>query len=290
MLTLYNTKDEKSVCDISFVDTVLNVKMNTKCLVVVLETCLKVFDLTKLAPKADLTTSSNPKGICALSMNEEDPLLAYPSSISEGAGDVVILDAVGGRQVHVIRAHKTALAALTLSVDGTKLATASTRGTVIRVFSLAGQGQHEAPLIYSLRRGTSSAVVYSLAFSHDAALLACTSSNKTVHIWRCDTRETNDATADTPGTMGDTMRNIVQAERSWASFTNPSSASASSNVIVFSADPSKLYFATSEGNMYIYSLNLASGDCRKEVWKKRGKSKKRKWQKWSPLCCDPRKL
>eukprot|EP01061_Rhynchopus_euleeides_P020726 TRINITY_DN3366_c0_g3_i1.p1 TRINITY_DN3366_c0_g3~~TRINITY_DN3366_c0_g3_i1.p1 ORF type:complete len:347 (+),score=110.40 TRINITY_DN3366_c0_g3_i1:142-1182(+) len=266
MLTLYNTKDEKSVCDISFVDTVINVRMNTKCLVVVLDTCLKVFDLTKLAPKADLTTCSNPKGLCALSMNEEHPFLAYPASLAEGTGDVIVVDALGGRQVHVIRAHKTLLAALTLSTCGTKLATASTRGTVIRVFGLSVQGHSEAPLLYSLRRGTSPASVFSLAFSHDAALLACTSSNRTVHIWRCDPHAIMDNHSETPGTVSDTMRNMVSAERSWASFSNPATSNpTSNNVIVFSSDPSKLYLATSEGHMYIYSLNLASGECRKEA-------------------------
>ena len=70
--------------------------------------------------------------------------LAYPS---EEEGVVLIHDVLGLRLINKIAAHKNKLAALSFSLDGTLLATASAQGTVIRVFSVpAGER------LYTLRR------------------------------------------------------------------------------------------------------------------------------------------
>eukprot|EP00754_Rhynchopus_humris_P041571 Rhum_TRINITY_DN25128_c0_g1::Rhum_TRINITY_DN25128_c0_g1_i1::g.181171::m.181171/K17908/WIPI, ATG18; autophagy-related protein 18 len=264
-LQLFNTLENQSMCDISFEDSVLSVKLSKKRLVVILERCLHVFDLNRMAPVHIIDTDCNPKGIGALSMNDEHGVLAYPKGVTPGSGDVMVVEAMSGKTVHVVRAHKTVLSAIALSSDGTKLATASTKGTVIRVFGISSQGRTEAPLLYALRRGSSAASVYSLSFAPDARLLVCTSNKPTVHIWRADTasHDVMHAEGNGPGTVTDTMRNIVQAERSWAQFTSP--APHTENIVAFSKNANKIYLATREGHMYIHSLNLASGECKREA-------------------------
>eukprot|EP01064_Diplonema_japonicum_P013842 TRINITY_DN21384_c0_g1_i1.p1 TRINITY_DN21384_c0_g1~~TRINITY_DN21384_c0_g1_i1.p1 ORF type:complete len:347 (+),score=27.04 TRINITY_DN21384_c0_g1_i1:149-1042(+) len=263
-LHLFNTHEDRNICDISFQDTVLSVKLNKKRLVVILEKCLHIFDLTRMAPLHIIDTESNPKGLGALSMCDEGSVVAYPKSVSPGCGDVTVVDAITAKSIHVIRAHKTLLAALTISNCGTKLATASQKGTVIRVFSISPQGKSEAPLLYALRRGSSPATVYSLSFNVTASLLVCTSNKSTIHIWRCDSASVDGSTgADGPGTVGDTMRNMYQAERSWAQFQSP--AANTSNVVALSKDSKRVFVATMDGHLYIHSLDLATGECKREA-------------------------
>jgi hypothetical protein len=78
----------------------------------------------------------------------------------------------------VIEAHRHAIVALALSVDGAQLATASTAGTLVRLFdTVSGQ------LLRECRRGLTQADVYSLSLSRDARWLAASSSDGVVAVF-----------------------------------------------------------------------------------------------------------
>lgn len=62
-------------------------------------------------------------------------------------------------------------------------ATASEKGTLIRVFSIA-----EKKLIKELRRGTNECQVLSLSFSQDNSKIACTSDHGTLHVFSLKTK------------------------------------------------------------------------------------------------------
>uniref|UniRef100_H2XJI2 Uncharacterized protein n=2 Tax=Ciona intestinalis TaxID=7719 RepID=H2XJI2_CIOIN len=79
-------------------------------------------------------TPSNPKGLCCLSVNNDNSFLVYPgSSIT---GEVQIFDVTTLNAVSTINAHDSPLAAMAFNSSATKLATASSKGTVIRIFSV----------------------------------------------------------------------------------------------------------------------------------------------------------
>jgi autophagy-related protein 18 len=59
------------------------------------------------------------------------------------------------------------------------LATASEKGTVIRVWSIPG-----AEKLYQFRRGTREAKIYSINFNLVSTLLAVSSAHDTVHIFK----------------------------------------------------------------------------------------------------------
>lgn len=62
------------------------------------------------------------------------------------------------------------------------LATASNKGTVIRVFGLP-QGTR----LFEFRRGVTRCVtIYSLAFSEDSAYLCSSSNTETVHVFKLE--------------------------------------------------------------------------------------------------------
>ncbi|KAF3985845.1 hypothetical protein FT663_05140 [Candidozyma haemuli var. vulneris] len=99
--------------------------------------------------------------------------------VPKRVGDVIIFDLHALQPVVVIEAHKSGLAALCLSRDGHLLATASNKGTIVRVFSV-----DSGEKLYQFRRGTYPTKIYSLSFSSDNKYVVATSSSETVHIFR----------------------------------------------------------------------------------------------------------
>lgn len=82
----------------------------------------------------------------------------------------------------MIPAHDSPLAALAFSPTGSRLATASEKGTVIRVFNVA-----DGTRLYEFRRGVKRCVrISALAFSPDAGFLAASSNTETVHVFKLD--------------------------------------------------------------------------------------------------------
>lgn len=112
-------------------------------------------------------------------------------------GDVIIFDCKSLQPVTVIDAHKTHIAAMTFSHDGTLLATASDKGTIVRVFSV------ETGLkLYQFRRGTYNTKIFSLAFSPSNMFLIASSATGTVHIFRLGEEEAKNTTIKSKGSSG----------------------------------------------------------------------------------------
>ena len=82
---------------------------------------------------AQIETFANPKGVCALTPVSGATVLACPG-LHRGEVRVQLYDS---RKTRFIRAHETALAQIELSLDGSRLATCSEKGTLVRIFSTA---------------------------------------------------------------------------------------------------------------------------------------------------------
>ena len=78
----------------------------------------------------------------------------------------------------LIEGHESSLRALVLTADGSKLATASHKGTIVRVWDVATSQK-----IYEFRRGVERANITCLAFSWDDEWVACSSDKGTTHIF-----------------------------------------------------------------------------------------------------------
>ena len=122
-------------------------------------------------------TPPNPTGLCALASNSDHCFLAYPGSAQRG--EVQIFDAVNLNAKIMIPAHESSLAAIAFSPAGTEIATASEKGTVIRVFSITDGSKK-----FEFRRGVKRCVaIASLSFSTCGKYLCCSSNTETVHIF-----------------------------------------------------------------------------------------------------------
>jgi WD40 repeat protein len=82
------------------------------------------------------------------------------------------------RATNIITAHNNPLSQLALNLEGTILATASEKGTLIRLFDTTTGRQ-----LRELRRGVDRAEIYSIAFSPNSTWLGVSSDKGTVHIY-----------------------------------------------------------------------------------------------------------
>ncbi|KAJ3078312.1 autophagy protein [Rhizoclosmatium sp. JEL0117] len=178
-LQILNTKRDSVICELSFTSAILSVKLNRKRLVVVLEDHIYLYDIANMKLVHTIDTAPNPNALCALSPSSENCFLAYPpSTTGASAGDLLVFDALNLQAVNIIQAHKSALTCIQFSYDGTLVATASDKGTVIRVFSIP-TGQ----TLFQLRRGTYTAQIHSLSFSLCTKYLSVSSDSETIHIF-----------------------------------------------------------------------------------------------------------
>jgi autophagy-related protein 18 len=179
-LHIFNTKTDQIICHLNFVTPILAVKLNKKRIIVVMETKIHIYDISTMKILHSIDTLPNPKGLISLSSCESNCFLAYPISAID-KGSIMIFDALTIQPIQVIHAHKTSLAKITINSSGTLLASASIKGTVIRIYSIP-DGQQ----IYQFRRGTYPATIYCINFSLDSSLLCVSSDTGTVHIFKLE--------------------------------------------------------------------------------------------------------
>lgn len=168
-------------------------KLNRARLIVALEESLYIHNIRDMKVVHTIRdTPPNPTGLCALASDSDHCYLAYPGSAS--VGEVQIFDAVNLHAKTMIPAHESPLAAICFSLSGTEIATASEKGTVIRVFSV-----HDGSRLYEFRRGVKRCVsIASLAFSTCTKYLCCTSNTETVHVFKLE-RPSSDGKENHPG-------------------------------------------------------------------------------------------
>lgn len=204
VLYLYNTKIDQVICLLRFNEDIQGIRLNQQYLVVVLKQSIIIYTLEKIEPVCTLDmyfnqTSPTPAADAppphpgTVVLCPQKPILAYPcdpvrgnvclarlkdpSTVKPGAaeGDA---DAYGSYQI--LEAHDHPVVALAFRKDGQWLATASQRGTIIRVWDTESKA-----LVMELKRSGfgREATIHSLSFSDDGTMLVCSSSSKTIHIF-----------------------------------------------------------------------------------------------------------
>ncbi|KAK5000387.1 autophagy protein [Elasticomyces elasticus] len=176
---------------------VLAVRLNRKRLVVVLEDAMYLYDISTMKSLHTVETPSNPYAYPLRKKAQQPahapPTHAPPNSSNNAAmsGDVLIFDADKLEEVNVIQAHKAPLSCVALNNESTLLATASEKGTIIRVFSVPA-----AQKIHEFRRGSMPARIYSMSINATSTLLCCTSGTETIHIFKLSSRTGGSGTSD----------------------------------------------------------------------------------------------
>ncbi|KAL6839910.1 hypothetical protein ACP4OV_029720 [Aristida adscensionis] len=168
--------DHQSRCigELSFRSPVQGVRLRRDRIIVVLENKIFVYNFADLKLVHQIETAPNPKGLCAVSQQPGSIVLVCPGA-QKGQ---IRVEHYGARKTKFINAHTSRVACFALSQDGRLIATASTKGTLVRIFSAT-----EGNLLQEVRRGADRAEIYSLAFSNNLQYLAVSSDKGTIHVF-----------------------------------------------------------------------------------------------------------
>ncbi|KAM5561194.1 hypothetical protein ABKV19_022010 [Rosa sericea] len=168
--------DHQSRCigELSFRSEVKAVKLRRDRIVVVLVQKIFVYNFADLKLLHQIETIANPKGLCEVSHVGPQAVLVCPG-LQKGQ---IRVEHYGSKRTKFIMAHDSRLACFALTQDGRLLATASSKGTLIRVFNTL-----DGSLLQEVRRGADRAEIHSLAFSANAQWLAVSSDKGTIHVF-----------------------------------------------------------------------------------------------------------
>jgi len=177
-ILLWNRNDLIEKNWIDFESRIIDILFNNDFLVVILRWKTYVFRLPSLSWVDQIVTCNNAKGLGAISTGDKpkNKIIACPHP---NLGEIMLHFYGMGEVVdHVIPAHFSELSALDVNPSGTLIASASRKGTLIRIFSADGGNW-----LQELRRGTSEATIYDLIFHPEKNILACNSSQGTIHLF-----------------------------------------------------------------------------------------------------------
>lgn len=173
-VVLWDDHQNKCIGELCFRNEVKGVRMKADKLVVILENKFFMYNFNDLKLADHQETCPNPTGLFCLNQDQAETIVAYLDKI---AGGVIVNNYDTKGQVK-INAHQSALRCLEMSPNGKTLATASEKGTIIRVYNC-----ENGETIRELRRGSEYANIYSIAFDMTASWLACSSDSGTIHIF-----------------------------------------------------------------------------------------------------------
>mmetsp|Transcript_94939 Transcript_94939/g.238117 ORF Transcript_94939/g.238117 Transcript_94939/m.238117 type:complete len:494 (+) Transcript_94939:232-1713(+) len=184
-VVIWDDLQARTIAELSFRSAVKAVRLRRDLVVVVLNNKVYVYGFRSLSLLDSIETTSNPKGLCCLSIGADRAVLVCPG-MQQGRALVVFyprafaeLQApVARERTTIIAAHESAIAAMATDYNGMLLATASDKGTIVRVYdTTSGMRRQE------LRRGADRAEIHSLAFSPTGDFLVVSSDKGTIHIF-----------------------------------------------------------------------------------------------------------
>lgn len=173
-LIIWDEKEKSIESEIKFTQKILNVKLRKDKIIIAFQHKINVFDLKTFKNIETIETGDNPHGIVSVSYEMDKTLLAYPDK-NQGIVMIKNYQLLTNSQ---IKAHENNIAFITLSFDGSLLATASERGTLIRIFNT-----ENCNCLQELRRGSNQAEIKYICFEPNYKFIAASSNSGTIHIW-----------------------------------------------------------------------------------------------------------
>nr|KYP53777.1 WD repeat domain phosphoinositide-interacting protein 3 [Cajanus cajan] len=148
--------------------------------------------ITEFTFRSEIETLANPRGLCCISHDTNTFVLAC-QGLRKGR---VRVEHFGLNMTKFINAHDSEISCFTLTSDGLLLATASVKGTLIRIFNTMDRS-----LLQEVRRGVDRAEINSIAFSQDLQWLAASSDKGTVHVFRLRVRVSGEDSLTQPNAI-----------------------------------------------------------------------------------------
>ncbi|XP_072159036.1 WD repeat domain phosphoinositide-interacting protein 4 isoform X2 [Bemisia tabaci] len=215
---IYDDIAKSFVLEIVVETSVKAVRLRRDKLVIVTLSQINVFSFPNPIEKLfTLETRKNKLGLCEISplVSSEKQILTFPG---HKVGSIQLVDlsntvANASTAPVTINAHQGDLACMAINSQGTLVATASMKGTLIRVWDTIRRS-----LFVELRRGSDPATLYCINFSADSKYLCCSSDKGTVHVFALkDTHLNKRSALSKIGLRG----NYVESQWALANFTVP---------------------------------------------------------------------
>lgn len=172
---IWDDSKEKVVSILRFCNIVQRFKFKKDRLIVSTDKKIYLFEFPSMKFIEIIENVKNQYGIFALCNNPKLTNIAYIDDSS--IGSVVVRNFINGTE-KTIAAHNSAISYLSLSYTGLILATASQKGTVVKLFNTVN-----GELLQELRRGKDIANISNISFSKSSNLLVVSSNKETVHIF-----------------------------------------------------------------------------------------------------------
>lgn len=243
---IFDDQQAKPIAELCFRSAVKAVRLQKNQIYVVLENRIYIYSLPNLKVVQCIETGDNPQGILAINHHLTNHVLVCPgiknneiytqwtcnnnhqnnnvnniqdnnnnnlqtNNMNFSKEEKEYSNIIKGNNI-ISNAHTTSLECITLNIDGSRIASASQTGTLIRVFNTFN-GQ----LLHEFRRGTERATIYCLVFNNTTTNLACSSNKGTIHIFNLlkdekqETKENNkkNTTATITSILGSTFNLIT---------------------------------------------------------------------------------
>lgn len=257
--------------------------MNRSRLVVALKDSIYIHNIRDMRLLHSIKNlPENATGLCSLSLNSH---LGYP--VSNEIGNIQVFDAGSMKPRLLIEAHSSKVAAMNFSSTGVLLATASEKGTVIRVFCVKN-----AQKVMEFRRGVKRyAQIVSLNFSLCNNFVSVSSNTETIHVFKIDQKakeaaeRRQDKTAvsdsgdedekpqadDRSGFMKafskaietiNPLSNVLNQDRAFAYVQLAEPGLRYQCVVTKLEKETRLLVACEDGFLYIYNLDSNGGECK----------------------------
>ena len=170
-----------------------NVKMKQNTIYVISQWRIYVYEFGNNEKCQIITTYPNPRGIIGYAMDVNVHIIAYPTENKPGSVTIKDLNEDVVRygfemSDKIINAHEGTIFCLAMNVDGSLLATASKKGTLIRIFSTK-----DGSKIQEVRRGSDQCEINCIVFHSENKFLACYSDKGTFHLFKLN--YTNDTSS-----------------------------------------------------------------------------------------------
>lgn len=187
-VVLWDDRQARSIAELSFNSPVKSIKLRRDLVVVAVEKKVYVYGFRSLSLFDSIETISNPKGLCCLSVGSDKVVLVTPG-MQKGRALVIFYPLSFGEshaptareKTTIIAAHDSVVACMATDMSGLMLATASEKGTILRVWDTSREGAGEK--LQEMRRGADRAEIHSMAFSNNGEFLVVSSDKGTVHIF-----------------------------------------------------------------------------------------------------------
>jgi WD40 repeat protein len=192
---------------------IINCYIKQNCIFIICSDSITLVNTKIMKVIRYINTINNPKGISSISNDPKKYIFTFPD---KDKGNIIILkiielendnsekikkiEQLDNKDIVIKNAHKGNISVLSLNYDGSKLASTSDRGTIVRIFNTQTKSQ-----IGEYRRGNTDANIFSLSFSYDSSLLGLTSDHGSCHIFSLKISKSNenkDKKKTSSGVMG----------------------------------------------------------------------------------------